>query len=273
MTRSQHRGSILVLEGDTDARVFKRFIEKSACKIVPAHGKNNALKILEILGSGSFPGLLIIVDADFGRAEGKTIESENLFLTDTHDLETLILKNSDCLERHLDEFADQSILDSSKVPVLKWLLECASPVGYVRWICHKNGRGDFSFKKLRFEPFVVGYPMEPNIEEMFAAIKGQCFSGESDEEVDLEFLKSELKKLMSETYDQWQICNGHDMMKVLAIGFQKSFGKRKSKKFNWEIIESILRTTYEYSHFQRTNLYRDILKWQEENQPYTVLKS
>jgi hypothetical protein len=91
MTRSLHKGAFLVVEGDTDARVYKRFVDDSRCKVIPAHNKDNAVEILEILEKDRFPGVLVIVDADFWHLEGIKPESLNLLLTDTHDLETMII--------------------------------------------------------------------------------------------------------------------------------------------------------------------------------------
>ena len=49
MTRTLHKGAILIVEGTTDIRVYERFLSKTKCKFIPAHGKDNAIGALSIL--------------------------------------------------------------------------------------------------------------------------------------------------------------------------------------------------------------------------------
>jgi hypothetical protein len=102
MRRSQFKGTFIIVEGDTDQRFFKRFVEENLCQIVSAYNKENAIDILEILDKDRFDGVLAIVDADFWRIDGIEYLKANLFLTDTHDLETMILR-SPALEKLMDE--------------------------------------------------------------------------------------------------------------------------------------------------------------------------
>ena len=43
LVRQVHKGSILILEGETDAKAFDRFIDPSSCAVEIAFGKENAL--------------------------------------------------------------------------------------------------------------------------------------------------------------------------------------------------------------------------------------
>ena len=273
MYREQHKGTFLILEGYSDARLFEWIVERNECEMIPAGGKNNALLALKILNDKCFSGVLAIIDADFWRLDGMDPEVENAFMTDTHDLETLILKSSDCLERHLGEFGNREKLYSSNGSVLEWLFICTRPVGLLRWHCLRKGEGGISLKKINYMSFVEGYPEGPNLKKMFQTILGQCVKKENRDGIDIDSLNSELQMLLEEDYDPWQVCNGHDMVQVFAIGLKHYFGESNAKIPHWETIEGLFRVAYRYEHFQQTNLYRDILKWQEENQPYTVLKS
>jgi len=86
MSRSQHAGAFLIVEGDSDVRVFNRFVD-SKCRIISAKNKENAVAALDILSKDKFKGVLAVVDADFWHWEGKKIDNPDLLLTDTHDLE------------------------------------------------------------------------------------------------------------------------------------------------------------------------------------------
>ena len=105
MTRAQFSGSFLIVEGKTaDFRFYRRFIDEQRCQIVPAHGKTNACDAITILEEDEFPGVLALVDADFWRLEGIDTPSSNVFLTDSHDLESMIVK-SQALEKVLSRFS------------------------------------------------------------------------------------------------------------------------------------------------------------------------
>ncbi|MEZ2280028.1 MAG: hypothetical protein ACBR12_24295 [Microcoleus sp.] len=43
-TDKQYSGSFLIAEGDTDARVWKRFVDSTKCRVEIAHNKDNAIK-------------------------------------------------------------------------------------------------------------------------------------------------------------------------------------------------------------------------------------
>ncbi|MCU0286443.1 MAG: DUF4435 domain-containing protein, partial [Acidobacteria bacterium] len=125
MTRSLHQGAFLVVEGDTDARVFRDFIDNT-CILIPAEGKDNAVKALEMLEKSGFQGLLVIVDADFWRLEGHKTVSMNLLLTDNHDFDTMILSTPEVMEKVLEEFGCTEKLAKFPGPIINIILENAS---------------------------------------------------------------------------------------------------------------------------------------------------
>ena len=65
--------------------------------------KQCAIEILEILEKSNFQRVLAIVDADFDRLENLANKRPNLLPTDTHDLETMLIK-SPALEKVVAEF-------------------------------------------------------------------------------------------------------------------------------------------------------------------------
>src|SRR5262245_19497546 len=110
MTRTSHDGAFLIVEGDTDARFYKRMVDSGKCRISIAHNRENAVQLVTILQGDNFAGFLAIVDADFDVLEGAVFGSSNIFLTDTHDLETMMLK-SPALEKLLLEMESETKLD------------------------------------------------------------------------------------------------------------------------------------------------------------------
>lgn len=49
MKRTQHAGAFLIVEGATDARIFKAFTDIQTCQVIVAHNKDNVIQVLNIL--------------------------------------------------------------------------------------------------------------------------------------------------------------------------------------------------------------------------------
>ena len=111
MTRGQYSGSFVLVEGEiSDLKFYSNLIDRDECQIVPAHNKDNALGALEMLERDEVSGVIAIVDANFMDFKVGRRTSPNLFVTDTHDLETMIL-NSPALEKILIEFGSAMKID------------------------------------------------------------------------------------------------------------------------------------------------------------------
>src|SRR6266446_4329608 len=90
LMRQVWKGSFLLLEGSTDAKVFDRFIDGSRCQIEIGFGKPNVHDAIELLEDEGFPGVVGVIDADFDRLTGTTYSLDNLCITDVHDLDFMI---------------------------------------------------------------------------------------------------------------------------------------------------------------------------------------
>jgi hypothetical protein len=106
MQRQLHAGSFLVVEGDDDHRFWSSRVATCCCELVIGDGKPNVLGALERLDRTAIDGVLGIVDDDFDALEGRVLPSPNLVVTETHDLECLLLR-SPALNRVLAELGDQ----------------------------------------------------------------------------------------------------------------------------------------------------------------------
>ena len=131
LTRSQHSGSFLVVEGRDDRLFMQNFTDRSACNIVVAEGKENVCTVVSILDDDNFTGVLGLIDADFDRIENVQSRGPNILMPEYHDLETMLLCSS-ALDRVLAEFGSQEKLATFEEEVLEGLLSRALPLGYLR---------------------------------------------------------------------------------------------------------------------------------------------
>jgi hypothetical protein len=133
MRRSTHQGTFLIVEGDSDAKCYRQLIDTSCCQLVIARNRNMAISVLKILQAPVVPGVIAIVDKDFDELNGTLPEIPNLFFTDTHDLETMLLR-SPALEKLLGEFASEEKLAKFGRDVRDVILNSGCTIGYLLWV-------------------------------------------------------------------------------------------------------------------------------------------
>jgi hypothetical protein len=263
-TDKQYSGSFLIAEGDTDARVWKNLVDSTKCRVENAYNKDLAVKVLNILEKDNFAGVLAIVDADFWILEGTVPSSPNLLLTDTHDLETMLLKSPALEKLLLEHGSEQKIKDFAK-DIRQTLLESAKIIGYLRWASLKFNYGlkfeGLKFKKLRDDTLIL------DESKLIKIVKDKSENKGLDETK----IRANMDSLKTDTQDMWHVCCGHDMISILSIALCKELGSCQPQKVEPNVLEQDLRLAYESSYFCKTQLYAAIQQWEKNNQPFQVL--
>jgi hypothetical protein len=268
MMRTQYTGTILIVEGSTDARVYGRLVSETECRLILATGKDKAIKALNILEEDGLNGVLTIVDADFWRLDGVEHGSSNLLLTDSHDLETMLLY-SDALDNVLSEFGSAKKITKLGKPIRNILLEGGLPIGYLRWLSSPT-KDDLSlkFKELSFDKFVDEKTLCVDVDNLIRELK----TNSKDSALDDNVTKLKVMTLMGEGHDPWQVCSGHDLVLILSIGIRNIFGNPRGKSVTLEVVDGILRVAYNHSHFCLTQLHNSIKDWEKANPPFKVVE-
>ncbi|MCI0607424.1 DUF4435 domain-containing protein [bacterium] len=268
MARAIYVGAFLVVEGETDALFYKRLVDTEKCRVIVAHNRENAIQVLMILEGAKFVGALAIVDADFDVLESRDFASSNIFLTDTHDLETMMLK-SPALEKLLLEMGSENKHDEFKKKsgkeVRETLLEEGLHIGYLRWVSLRHGHA-LKFEGLNYRAFTDLVTLTISQSKLIKTIKDHS---QKPQLLDHE-LQQQIETIRDETHDKWHVCCGHDLIGLLSVGLHKAFGSRNSKEIETEILERNLRLAYESAWFRDTRLYASIKEWEEINNAFQV---
>jgi len=85
---------VVVVEGSDDEEVYEKVLDPSSVCIYVDGTCAKHFAILDALNGQYGSRLLAIKDADFDRLEGVVHNYSNLVLTDTHDMEGLIIEAS-----------------------------------------------------------------------------------------------------------------------------------------------------------------------------------
>lgn len=122
MTRANHSGAFLVVEGANDVRFWapRRHVD---CELVDGEGKPNVVGVVQRLDTVKFDGVLGVVDSDYDSLNGVILGSDNLIATDAHDLECLLCRSS-ALATVLAKFGSSEVRKRFSVSNSKKVLMC-----------------------------------------------------------------------------------------------------------------------------------------------------
>ncbi len=266
MRRTTHKGVFLIVEGSSDAKFYGQIIDKEQCQILPpAEGRDIAIEALRILQQDSASDVVAIVDKDFDELNGLLPDIPNLFFTDTHDLETMLLR-SPALEKLIVEFGSEEKLEKFSKDVREALLVAGCTIGYLRWISLKDSL-HLKFEGISFSDF-IDKDLKINELLLIKEVKNKSLRPN----LDVNDLQQRLKQQKDASHDRWQLCCGHDFMSILSIGLRKAIGSQNPNVVTVEILERSLRLAYEQVYFHATELYVTIGNWEKDHPPYRILK-
>lgn len=250
--RRDHKKLILV-EGDSDKIVFQNFYERNQFDVYSSErfaGCIHFVTLVQHINEYYEKDFIVIKDADFDHLNFKTYDHyENLFLTDTHDLETLMLVNGLYQRMNLD----LKINDGEKI--MSDAIHEILNLSYLKWMNNK-------------------YDCRLNFND--SCHVGNCYSGLNEVSIDecltkigkcpknigkREFKNEEVEKFKEDhplaESEMLQITNGHDMINAFVIKFKKEHRKNLSKK----CVEKLLRDNFSMEDYKATQLYNNISGW------------
>ncbi len=264
LLRSDHEGVFLIVEGHSDKLIYERLVNKQEVRVTIASGKNNAIKALSILEKENFRRVVAVIDADFSRIEQQIPDSNNLFLTDEHDLEMMLIKSA-AFDKLLKERGSEEKIAAFPKDIRETLLKLGQEIGKLRLLSLRN-KLDLKFEGLKFGKFIDKEKLSINIDELIRSIKNHSQKLSLDEQQ----IKQDLSVISDENHDPWQLCCGHDFISILAIALCKVLGTWNANDVKKEDWERELRLAYELSYFYQTQIYQLMVNWQSNNHPYQI---
>ena len=264
MGRMSHEGAFLLVEGKDDIRFWTPTSRRHTdCELVDGEGKRNVIGGIQKLDATSFVGVLGIVDSDYDSLIGISIESDNLLLTDAHDLECLLCRSS-ALDKVLAEYGSRPKIErfenKTGDDVRTGLLKRALIFGRLRWWAAVRSHPVIDLEGFSVRRFVDENTWVTNEELLYATLLGS-----PDDALEL---KRHIDKLP--TADPWYVVHGHDMVEILRIGLRRTLGEIGTS-VGVEDIGRMLRAAMTPDDLQATKLWTDMRTWEAANRPYMVL--
>jgi len=262
MKRSYFGGSFLIVEGVTDCRLYGKFTDKDECNIVVAHSKDNVrISVRESYLRRNDRKVVGIVDHDLDRLNGID-HKPPVFATDCRDSDTVLMR-SPALDGVLLEYADPDKLEAfvnKYGEVRDAVVAACYPLGLLMYVSDKHDH-ELSFKDPDHSLFVDRKGLKVNIENMVDVI----LSNSPHSSVPKKDVAAQLNKELKEERDPWDVCRGHDMISVLAMGLREVFGSYNAKYVKAGEVGGALRLAYDKVTFRSTSLFRETSRWSSEN--------
>jgi hypothetical protein len=258
----QNKGKVsILLEGNTDIQLFRKIFSSKYTDMTGVDGKDIVEQALILLAKEGLVQVIGIRDADFSHLEQDYKDIYNLFLTDYHDSEVMMI-NSPALDNVIQEFSSEICYKSLRENLKKNILEYAVYIGYLRWFHEKEiqstGKYPLKFKKLNFNKFVTIGQCELFLDEN--NFIETLLEHSQPKALTANDLFNNIEKLKQKSKDYLQICSGHDLTKLISLIFSKK-DNCMTGNINQEKIESSLRLSFKIEYFKETHLYQNIMEW------------
>jgi hypothetical protein len=280
MMDKSFKGYYLIVEGVKDYKLYSKFTNNSNVKIKEAFGFEKVKLVLHLLSERGFSNKLGIIDSDFSKLLGIKHEVDGLFITDSHDIEVMIFKTK-ALETVLRIFVSATKISNYEKKVGKSIrdkiLEIGIEIGYLK-LANKVYNLGLVFKPATVDGNQIKYRDFINDERLdYNGRKSLVNSLINYSRVKSKSLKSEdeimhrLEEIASGTYDIEHLVNGHDLSNILFLLLKKTLASTNRMLQDFNSVEDSLILSFEYDDFKRTDLYKDIKKF-ENNANYQILR-
>ena len=230
---------ILIVEGADDKEVYEKVTDADATCIYVDGNCDKHVVILDALNVRYGHRLLAIKDSDFDRLDGISYPYANLMLTDTHDMEGMIVEA--CLQELQGEDAERC-----KGIALGEIYAELEDVSYLKWFNHRCHHG------INFSDVALNLDME--------AYFSACVAN-TDKAVGVTLADMYAFKATNEGVAEKELCNGHDILERIYV---RAHAAKKSN-FAKKPFFKRLRRAYPKEMFVNTSLYRDIHGWEAAN--------
>jgi hypothetical protein len=276
LLKSNFKGTYLIVEGNSDFALYRKFVVTQFCQIEIAFGYQNVLDVISELSNRGFHDAIGLIDTDFRLLDEEVPTVPDVIVTDFHDLDLMIFM-SEALETILAHYAKPNKIDALLAElqvgdIRSIFLELALPLAYLKW-ANKHHNFGLVFKPLTAD----GKPL--NVSK-FISVDTLEFKGYDDmikTVIDYSSNKSEVtatldkisqltKEMVNKSNDMLQLCNGHDVVSIFALSLRKKLSNLNANAVTSKHLENELIFSYDSRYFEQTDLYKRIKSWEKAKQ-------
>lgn len=256
-----HKEVIIVVEGEDDEKALKKFFNVQAVEFTCATNCSIVKDAMLIVSTDKQlkDCVIGIKDADFDHIKKISYNIANLMITDTHDMETLMLTPKVC-ERICWETIKQ------EYPNLSFdAMTSLKNLSYLRYYNDKmiltgekkSDKDGIRFKKTKIHKLIPNN-QPVSVEDVLKHVK---LAGNSEKTSfpDLDTMNQFIQENPIDNGDLILFTNGHDLVSAICnILHSKA---KKAKDYGKIAIAALIRAHFSKEEFEKTNLYKSIDNW------------
>lgn len=277
---SSFKGSYLYVEGCSDERFWKKFLDTQSIKICVCNGWECVVEVIKQLNIKGFDRGLGVIDRDFRSIQGEDNNIEdNLFYTDFHDIEIMMFE-SNALKSVLISIDRNNKIESlchyDKSVILKRLYSITDQIGYLK-LANINNNLQLKFKmqihheirKPKYEDIIDKHGKYLGADSLINKVCGFT-SSYSSAGINRNDVFNAFQKEIVNCFDSRQLSNGHDVMLILSCFLSRTCGLKE--KHTDDQLENLLISSYHITDFNRTRLFGGISDWETKHNQCFFLK-
>ena len=267
--------SFLFVEGEDDEKLWCGQVSENNCCIIfrttpdyeRKNGKTGVIQNIRSLNKSqiNINGYLGVIDNDFDSLLGISQE-KNIVVTETHDLETLLLSHSSVFKKVLAEFGNKELIANFEKRIGKsvqdYLLNLALPFAQIEYVKQKLNPSLYLGDLKKNEIIFIRNKWELDKQQLYFIVKSKGLHMDSP---DAQLILSTIENI-----NPWLLCNGHIMTYILANGFQNGV-LANNKDASDKRISSYIRGAIDKTELYQTQLCQSIFNWQNNHSPYQIL--
>jgi hypothetical protein len=272
---SDFTGINILVEGEADVKLYRKLSCKNLSKIKVTFGKRKMRDAYKILDERGFSRVIGIRDADFIRVKGNakfdSNYTSNIFLTDYHDSEGMMIQ-SQALGDFLLEVSKEDNINAfykKHGSVRKLLYELSSPLACLRLANIKFDLG-LAFKPvnsegntIRFKKFFCDKKLEYLGHEKLINTVVEYSKNRGSNIKSREVILESLLTVIALELPMNELANGHDLAEILFIICKKGLNSNHENLKGASSVESMLRLSYSKEYFSLTTLFKKLQSWQK----------
>ncbi|MBV6500384.1 MAG: hypothetical protein CJBNEKGG_02862 [Prosthecobacter sp.] len=264
MRATSFKGAFLLVEGRSDQKLYVKFTDSSHTQVLPCKDRSDTLGAIGILNSVGFNRAAAIIDADFDRIEGVAPPHSNVFFTDRHDAEMMMMECHQAYSAVMSEFASPDKLATwqaaSTKPLLDSIIEESAKIGALMLHSKRTNSG-FKFgsfdNELCFSDFTDRQTLRIDRDQLLQHVLNRSQRSHTPRPP----IHASVAAILASNYDVRDLARGHDVLDLLGFGLRRTVGSCDQKDCEGYVLERFLRVAYPIECFSQTSLYRDLKAW------------
>ena len=241
----------ILLEGETDVRLFRKLFNLENCKVEHIPGGNPKVEaaVTELLEN--YELVIGIRDADFIHLGNTPYSQPNVFLTDYHDIKMTMIAEDEVIKAFTCEYTE--LPTAKHISVREDICSIIEEISLLKWL-NEIENLELAFNNTGFQHLLR--PISKiNFEDYFSRLLSNSPEAKTS---DINIIKAKISALKTENPNPFQLCNGHDFIQAFSE-FIRQQGKEKG--INDSNTASTLRMSYTKEHFYKTKLFTSTKNW------------